>query len=233
MQRKLFSSLVFAAAGLCLQAAPGAATICGSAYFNHDINWPSTSDLYFSVAGAPANTCGDLWGWRNGSGYTLEAGGWICTDSLGQATKGPWNASTHSSDETAYNFIDWGTCTSNEVKHIFDVTAPVPSITSSIPSAFSGSASDGTWGAGFDASWSVCYAEYYDATIGRWWSSGSGSYSSTSPVYESCSISGMPSLFVTWSASQPGSHQAGHHYYWTVWIWDGGQWGTDTGDFIY
>lgn len=44
----------------------------------------------------------------------------------------------------------------------------------------------------------------------------------------------MPSLSVTWSASQkPGSHQATHHYYWTAWLWDGGQWGTDTDDFIY
>jgi hypothetical protein len=210
------------------------ATTCGSAYFNHEINYPSTSDLYFSVAGSPANTCGDLWAWRNGNGFNMEAAGWICTDGQGQATKGPWSASSHSTDETAYAYIDWGTCESNVVTHIWDVTPPVPQITSNVPSAFSGTASDGSWGAGFDSHWAYCLAEYYDATSGRWWTAGTGSYSETSNSWASCSLSGMPSLSVSWSASQlPSSHQGGHHYYWTIWVFDGGQWGTSTTDFVY
>ena len=62
------------------------------------------------MAGAPANTCGDLWTNRNGAGFSNESSGWICTDGAGTATKGPWYS--NSSDETAYVYINWGTCTS-------------------------------------------------------------------------------------------------------------------------
>jgi hypothetical protein len=224
--------LVLVPAVLILHLNSASATICGSAYFSHDVNWWWSSDLYFSVAGAPANTCGDLWGWRNGSGYQLEAAGWICTNSLGQATKGPWSFSSQSDDETAFAFIDWGTCTSNEAKHIWDVNGPTVDITSSVPGTFSGTASDDSWGAGFDADWAVCYGLYYDATLGKWWDPNTGSYSSSSSIYVPCSFSGMPSLNVTWSASnKPTSHTGGHSYYWEVWVNDGGNWAYDSVSF--
>jgi len=228
MDRRSLSALIFVAV-LGLGAVPAWSTICGSASFNHDIDWPGSSDVYFYIAGAPANTCGNLWGWRNGSGYQLEAAGWICTDGYGQATKGPWSVNNHSSDETAFNFIDWGSCVSNEVKHIFDVTKPTATITSSPPADFSGTASDGTWGAGFDSSWDTpgCRTANYDATSDKWYNSTIFSYSSSSFLYDNCSLSGMPSLTVTWSASQvPSSysHTSGHHYYWYVQVFDGGQW---------
>lgn len=198
---------------------------CGDAYFNHDINWPGTSSLYFTVAGAPPNTCGDLYANRNGGGYQLNAAGWICTDSNGTATKGPW--SSNLDDETAYVYVDWGTCTSPIRKHIWDVDPPTSTITSSCPSGFSGSASDDTWGAGFDDDWTVCEGEFYNETAGRWWNPSTSSYSSTFPIYVNCTCIGMPSMNITWSCSSKpdlNDHVAGNDYLWRAWVHDGGQW---------
>jgi hypothetical protein len=215
----------------------GSATICGDAYYNHTINWPQTSDLYFTVAGAPASTCGDLYVSRNGSAYQKTAG-WICTDGAGTATKGPWTYASQTGDETAYGYIDWGTCTSPTVEHIWDVSNPTATVSSSAPSNFYGSASDNTWGAGFDSSWTFCYGEYADVTTPTttWWN-GSG-YSGTSQTLWTITCSGMPSHSISWSttsAQRPAlsDHQSGHHYLWTVWIWDGGHWGTASTSFWY
>jgi len=211
----------------------GQATICGSASFNHFINWRATSDLYYNVSGAPANTYGDLWCNRNGGGYVLNAGSWILTDGSGQATKGPWSSSGQSADETAYCYIDWQSCTSPESEHIWDVTDPTPTIDNTYPSSFSGTASADTWGAGFDSSWASCQTEFYDGTpgVGRWWSFGSSSWTATSPDYGPCFLSGMPSHSVTWSASQLPSLVTGHHYYWKVLVWEGTNQGILTVDF--
>ncbi|HEX2224333.1 MAG TPA: hypothetical protein VHN15_09010, partial [Thermoanaerobaculia bacterium] len=179
-------------------------------------------------AGAPANTCGNLWAWRNGNGYNLEAGGWICTDANGNATKGPWHWSSQADDETGYAYIDWGTCTSPVASHIWDVDPPSATVTSSCPSSFSGTASDDAWGAGFNSSWSICEADFYNASTGRWWNPSTGTYSSTAPVYVACTCSGMPSLNITWSCpTKPTSHTPGNSYSWTIWVYDGGQWGAD------
>jgi hypothetical protein len=206
-----------------------------SAYFNHDINWSFTSDLYFSVAGCPANACGDLWTYRNGGGWQ-QSSGWICTDGSGNATKGPWTYAGQSGDETAYAYIDFSGTTSNVASHIWDKTAPSIFITSSWgapPSSFSGSASDAAWGAGFDSSWASCLMafEHYDSGTSSykyWTPTSGGTYSTTTNVYVPCTISGMPSLNVTWSGGTSipptGAHQSGECYTWYVWIYDGGQW---------
>jgi hypothetical protein len=232
---------VLAPAVLFVQVgAASATTTCGAAYFSHDINWPSSSPLYFSVAGAPPNTCGDLWANRNNGGW-VQGGDWICTDSNGIATKGPWNSNPD--DETAYVYIDWGTCISPAARHVWDVGAPSADITSSVPGAFSGTATDEAWGAGFNASWSSCLVEYIKeatATTGqRWWSSSTSGYSAANPVYVGCSLSGMPAMSVTWSTtSTNGRPSAQHHvsgaaYTWKVWVFDGGQWGIDSVSFVY
>lgn len=195
---------ILAPAALLLQAGPAAAAVCGDAYYNHSIDWPATPALYYSVAGAPPNTCGDLMASRNGGGY-VRGTGWICTDSNGNATKGPW--SSNPSDETASVYIDWGTCTSPVRSHIWDVSAPTINITSSVPASFSGTATDPAWGAGFGPSWTTCTANYRDDLTGKYWSSGSG-YSSTLPVWHFCQVLGMPSSNVTWSIasiSRPAS----------------------------
>lgn len=210
---------------------------CGTADYDHDINWHATATLYYTVTGAPASTCGDLWCSRNGSGFLLNAGNWICTDSMGSATKGPWYASNQTADETSNCYVDWHSCTSPVRKHIWDITDPTATINSGYPSSFSGTATDGAWGAGFSSSWASCKTEFYDATpgIGKWWNFSTGSWTGTSPSYGPCLLSGMPSFNVTWSA--PSSSfpplSSGHHYYWKVLVNQGTNQGIKTVDFWY
>ncbi len=233
MRRKAVFTLL-APAALLLQVNAVSAAVCGDAYYNHDIDWPNTPALYYSVAGAPPNTCGDLMASRNGNPYTRRVG-WICTDSNGNATKGPW--SSNPTDETADVYIDWGTCTSPVRRHIWDVTAPTVNITSPVPGNFYGTATDGAWGAGFQVSWTTCNVTYRDDLTGKYWNSSSG-YTSTLPVWVSCSFGGPP-LSVTWSTSAAGSrpplsiHVSGRSYTWSAWLYDGGQWGSRSVTFIY
>jgi hypothetical protein len=230
---------VLAPAALILHLGTARATVCGDAYFNHDIDFPNTGNLYYTVAGAPANTCGDLYADRNGSGFQLNAAGWICTDGSGTATKGPWTYAGQADDETANVYIDWGSCTSPVRNHIWDIDGPVATITTSAPSDFAGYAQDDTWGAGFDNSWTYCYGTYYDQTANRYWDL--STYSDTSEDFVTCSYSGASGpgdMFLTWSttsAQRPevSDHQSGHHYVWKIWIWDGGHWGTETTEFTY
>lgn len=198
---------------------------CGAAYFNNDITWWHNSPLYYSVAGAPANTCGDLYAQRNAdAGFDLEAGDWICTDGSGNATKGPWLWQNQGDDETASAYIDWGSCTSPVASHIWDKGWPTASVTSSCPSAFSGTASDDTWGAGFDSDWAICEGEFKNTTTGKWYDPGSGAYDSNYFTTVTCTCSGMPSMSITWSCPLPSTHVSGHHYLWSGWVFDGGQW---------
>jgi hypothetical protein len=223
---------------LMLGAGAARAAVCGSAYFNHPVNWWNTGALYFSVAGAPANRCGDLWGHRNSlsGNFVKEAGGWICTDSSGNATQGPWYTSGTGDDETGYFYIDWGTCTSPAVKHVWDVGAPWTSIAPGYPGSFSGTAYDEAWGAGFNDSWSACWGEYYDITANRWWNL--YSYSSTLQSQTSCSFTGSAGLTRNWTTAaweRPdlSDHVPGHRYRWMIRIWDGGQMGTHYVEFTY
>lgn len=224
---------ILAPAALLLQVSAASAAVCGDAFYNHDIDWPNTPSLYYSVAGAPPNTCGDLWASRNGGAY-VKGAGWICTDSSGNATKGPW--SSNPIDETASVYIDWGTCTSPVRSHIWDVSAPTVNITSSVPGAFSGTATDAAWGAGFGAGWTTCIVNYRDDLTGKYWSSSSGAYDSTLPVWQTCQISGIPSRNITWSIIStarpaPGVHVSGRSYTWNASVHDGGQWGSSAINF--
>lgn len=222
-----------------LQVSAASAAVCGDAYYNHEIDWPSTPALYYSVAGAPPNTCGTLMASRNGGAYT-SGFNWICTDGNGNATKGPW--SSNADDETAYVYIDWGTCTSPVRKHIWDVGAPSLTINMSFPNAFSGTATDDAWGAGFSSSWADCQVEYRKQPTATaswlWWDKATGGYTSTSHVFIPCSLSGMPSLNVGWSttsANRPDltDHVNGGYYNWRIWVWDGGQWTVKDAVFYY
>ena len=224
MRRKSALSIL-APAALLLQVSAASAAVCGDAYYNHAIDWPNTPALYYTVAGAPPNTCGDLWASRNGNAY-IKGAGWICTDSNGNATKGPW--SSNPIDETADVYIDWGACTSPVRRHIWDVTPATVNITASYPNAFSGTATDAVWGAGFNASWTQCTVSYRDDLNVRWWNPYTGAYNSSSPVSVPCTVNGMPSMSITWSTSSsqrpaPGIHLGGGYYSWTVNIYDGGK----------
>lgn len=231
MNKKTLLSFL-APALLLLQVNAASAAVCGDAYYNHEIDWPSTSALYYSVSGAPANTCGTLMASRNGGAYTSGAN-WICTDANGNATKGPW--SSNPDDETAYVYIDWGTCTSPVRKHIWDVDPPSATV-SAVMTSFYGTARDDNWGAGFNASWSSCLVTFQDHTSGLYWSDNTGAYSAASADFIPCTIFGMPSLNVSWSANNIPDlpdHTSGHAYWWTVWIYDGGQWDSTLGTFTY
>jgi hypothetical protein len=101
------------------------------------------------------------------------------------------------------------------------------------PTAVSGTANDGLYGSGFSAAFpaaaggynSTCVLYFYDKTAGWYWCSGSSTYGAQFPCNPSCTLSGMPSRSVTWSAGSsvlpPGSaHISGHCYEWGVIITD-------------
>jgi hypothetical protein len=208
----------------------------GNAKFSPTINWQGSPDLYFNVTSGPVSLCGDLHVSRNFAAYTVTTG-WICTDASGNATKGPWTYAGQSGDEDAFAYIVWSDGTStNTTEHIWDKTAPTVTISgngaSPAPTALSGTANDGSYGSGFSAAWpadaggysSSCFLYFYDSTAGWYWCSG-GSYGSQFPCNPSCTISGMPSRSVTWSAGSsvlpPGyAHVSGHCYQWGVYVYD-------------
>jgi hypothetical protein len=219
----LLTSLLLAI--LLLQAAPGVATGSGgTGTFNPAIN--CSGSMTYSVTGAPPNACGDLLVSRNGGAYQRTVG-WICTDASGSATKGPWYWSSQTTDETAFGYIQWPDLSAtNTAKHIWDIHNAVTSVTSgggSPPSSFSGTATDASWGTGFDSSWTKCNVYFLDTDTGLYWRPLTHMYDSASPPNLTCVVSGMPGFSVTWSRSsipQPGDHDAGDHYQWSAKVTD-------------
>jgi len=225
MRKKLLQLLP--ATALLLQTMPAEAV--GTGQYSHDINWANSGNLYYYVTGGPPSTCGDLWVYRN-SGPWVETAGWLCTDSSGNATKGPWTWAGQVGDETAYSYIEWPVPygTTNIDSHIWDKTCATTTIgvSGSPPASFSGSATDVAWGAGFSGAWTQCLIDYRNTTTGKYWDPATGSYSSNTPPVIGCTVSGMPSMSVTWAATQrPGSgsppHVSGNCYSWTVYVTDG------------
>jgi hypothetical protein len=214
----------------------------GTGYFNYAINWSTTPDLYYYIVGGPANTCGELNAYRNGSWQTPTPG-WVCTDVNGNATKGPWSWASQPSDETANPvYIEWpgGSTTSNS-EHVWDKTCPYatfsPSPSGAPPTTWQGNATDTQWGACFHGAWTEVASSFYDSNTGKYWNTGSGTYSGTpgngAVVYGT--FSGAPSCSISWSTSFPpaSAHVSGHHYYWTTCVSDGGCSSCVNYDFIY
>jgi hypothetical protein len=197
----------------------------GVAYLSSSINWSQTPDLYFTVSGGPPSMCGSLETDRNGS--HLSSPGWICTDSNGNVTKGPWTWAGTPGDQTDTNIhIHWtnGTDTYANSGHIWDKSCPVVNITGAYPGAFVGNATDNQWGAGFDGSWTFIIAHYLDTTTGQYWGGGS-SYSSVDTGWYG-SASTMPSHFINWtlpttSVPPANAHITGHSYLWIIDVYDG------------
>lgn len=191
----------------------------GVGFFSNDITWSYSNDLYYSVGGGPANTCGDLWTSRNGGAWQ-EGPGWICTDSNGNATKGPWTWANQAGDETAYAYIEWPNGSTTTVdSHIWDKTcaATTENVNGAPPTSFSGGATDAAWGAGFNAAWTSCSVGFFDITAQKHWDAATDTYTSTNGSGVGCTISGMPGFSVTWSAHQVPSvsaHTSGHCYVW-------------------
>ncbi len=170
---------------------------------------------------------------------------WVCTDGSGNASKGPWTWAGQSGDEDGYFYISWpGGSTTNIAHHIWDKTAPSISIDAftvtwpTYPSSFTGTANDGSYGSGFSANFgsdagvgyatnSLCKVQFWNVTTGLYWCPGNNSYTSGA-CDVSCTISGMPSRSVTWSADQvpPGyTHNPLQTYRWRVILYDNYQLG--------
>lgn len=221
------------ASSLLLLALPGFGTT-GTAYFSAPINWSTTGNLYFTVSGGPPNTCGDLYTVRNGQ--PIFAGGWLCTDANGNATKGPWTWAGTPGNQTDVGVrIYWpGGDSTNLLNHIWDKTCPTLTATSPLgtpPSSFSGRADDAQWGAGFNQNWTQVAGYFRQVETNTFWKPGDTSYSRPypGPVAVFPTVTGWPSpgqtkLSINWSFSQvpPASaHTPGYHYEWGVEMIDG------------
>jgi hypothetical protein len=165
----------------------------------------------YSVSGCPANTCGELNIKRNGNWEFT--GTWICTDSSGNATKGPWNWSDKASDETGDPiFIRWpgaGSPTTDETFIIVDKDCSRTyrdSADGAPPSSFYGHATDNTWGAGFDfGGFCICY--FRDLTA-------------QTLTVPSATMTRIDRWNVNWSCTPP-STVSGHQYEWSASCLDG------------
>jgi hypothetical protein len=212
----------------------------GVASFSSSINWSQTSPLYFNVNGGPPSMCGALVTTRNGTLSTTP--GWICTDSNGNATNGPWSWAGQSSDQTDRKVhIDWtnGTTTNANSDHIWDKTCPTIAPASAVvyTSNFSGTGSDAQWGAGFlradgntvirGTTVKLVFRED-DPSGALYWDPNTDTYNLSSPPTIYANITGFgtfssPSYSMTWSAPKTpsrGAHTDGIHYTWTATLAD-------------
>ena len=206
----------------------------GTAYFSAPINWSQTGNLYFTVAGGPPNTCGDLASIRNGQ--SLYGAGWLCTDANGNAVKGPWTWAGTPGNQTDTNLrIVWpGGDSTNFLKHVWDKSCPTLTATSPTgtpPSSFSGRANDAAFGAGFNQTWTALAGGFLQVETNTFWRPGDTSYSRPLPGPAAVipTVTGWPSgtqtaLTINWSFPQvpPASaHVPGYHYKWIVGMTDG------------
>jgi hypothetical protein len=195
-----------------------AAALQGTAWFNHTINCQFSGDLYYYVTGGPPNTCGELNTYRNGS--WLFASNWLCTDSSGNATKGPWSWSGTPSDQTDEPaFIRWPNGnTTNNADHIWDKSLPDTyrdSPGGAPPTSYYGHATDAQWGTGFDFG-GYCFSDFRNISTNLWWNPATGTYSSSSYKSVTNTLSRVNRWYVNWSGPFPssGSHVSSNTYEW-------------------
>ncbi|HEX5876174.1 MAG TPA: hypothetical protein VFY60_16105 [Pyrinomonadaceae bacterium] len=202
----------------------------GYAYFSNGVYDSRYTSYTYHVYNAPANVCGTLHIRRNGNQETNS--GWICTNSVGQATKGPWTGSTNQTGENIR--IVWPN-NSYTVGGDYKVDDPYdPSVWSNqyggygvpIPSQFNGSGYDPQWGTGFyfgSGGWSHFTAafrktnqygqsHYYDG-----WG-----YNSSSPVYFPVNASPYRGFNISWWVTPPpqSAHNSYDTYEWCVYSRD-------------
>jgi len=201
----------------------------GSANYSVNRQWAgySPGTVYYYISNGPHNTCGELNTFRNGS--WLISPGWACTDGNGNVTKGPWDMSTYTTDQTDDpSYIRWpdGSSTNTDW-HVVDGVCPTTTRTSpdgSPPTTYYGNASDGIWGNCF-GSWSYVYSIFYDYTTNLYWTPSAGAYSAGplgAAIYGV--LSGRPSCGVSWDTAfpPPEAHASGHAYLWETCVSDGG-----------
>lgn len=197
-----------------------AAGIEGNAEFSQTIN--CSGNLNYYVTGGPPNTCGELNTYRNGS--WLFASNWLCTDSSGNATKGPWSwagTPTDQTDEPA--FIRWPSGnTTNNADHIWDKSSAETfrdSPWGAPPTSYYGHATDTQWGTGFDFGGS-CKSDFRNSSTNPnlWWDPATDTYSSSSYKSVTNTLSRVDRWYVNWSGPFPssGSHVSSNTYWWTT-----------------
>lgn len=210
-------------------AAGGLKTSNGTASFSPS-NLIFSGSFTFSVSGGPANTCGELNIYRNGSWEFT--GGWLCTDGSGNATKGPWYWSDKPSDETGEPvFIRWpdNSATSSSFAIVDKnyaytyIDSPMP--TNSTPTSYYGHATDATWGTGFDFGYGA-FSVFQNLTTGKYWDPGSGAYDSNS--YQSVTpsfVSQSGRWYISWGGTYfpaEDDHVTGQQYRWYTCFTDAG-----------
>jgi len=217
-----FSWVILLVGLVCWQPQSIQAWSGGTASFtNGPYDWIN-STFYYSVTGAPANVCGTLHTFRNGS--QLDSPSWICTNGSGNATMGPYSGSSNQTDENIN--IEWpdGSRTTGATHHISDASAPTISISTYTGGSFNGSASDVQWGTGFDfgpVGWSSITTTFQDLNTGKFYDASGGYNSNTQSDW-----GGSPSPYfgfsISWSATPPPSsaHDPTHSYRWCVWTYD-------------
>ncbi|HYG63025.1 MAG TPA: hypothetical protein VEL74_10620, partial [Thermoanaerobaculia bacterium] len=139
----------------------------GAASFNrrtHYTVFSATYPLYYYVDAGPANTCGELSSYRNGS--WLFASGWLCTNGVGDSTKGPWYTANGNQTDNPL-FIRWpDNSTTNNEWHIWDNNCPTATISTRTSTTFAGGATDVQWGVCFAAGAKIT-TYYRDLTTDR------------------------------------------------------------------
>lgn len=195
----------------------------GTASFSQTINCSGSTT--YQVTGGPANTCGELNTYRNGQWQFTP--NWICTDSWGNASKGPWYWSSTPSDQTDEPaFIRWPNGnTTNNANHYWDKT-PAETVRDSPwgapPTSYYGHAEDAQWGLGFDFG-GYCSSDFRNLTTDLWWDPAIDSYSSVGYKGVNNTLSRVNRWYVSWSGPfpSPGSHVSGDTYEWWTCCLDG------------
>lgn len=194
------------------------ANACGgtASFTNGPYDWVN-SQFYYNVTGAPANVCGTLKTFRNGS--QISSPSWICTDGSGNATMGPYTGSTDQTDENIYILWPNNCQTTGGTRHVSDATPPNIWITTYTSSTFSGSATDTQWGTGFDYfifGWSSITATFKNLSTGKF--ADHTGYNNNSAVIWSGSVSNYFGFSTNWTVTPPpaGHHNASHQYRWCV-----------------
>ena len=191
----------------------------GYAYFSNGAYDSKYSSYTYNVNSAPPNVCGTLYIIRNGNSEATP--NWICTDSSGHATKGPWYGSTNQTGQ--FISIQWpnGTYTVGGDYKVDDGSEPnvwpnqTPGFGVPIPTSFDGTATDAQWGTGFSW-WTSISGTFRDVTTSQYYN-GQG-YSSATPVYIDGTFSPPTGFSISWSVPSPppSIHNSTHTYAWCV-----------------
>jgi len=167
------------------QSCSSGGSAAGTAYVSSIINWSQSGDLYFTVTGAPPQRLRPLLLPSVMAPAYIRRAGYARME-MEIRSEVAWRWIDQPGDQTDTNIhFDWpnGTSTYFTTNHYWDKTCPTPVITSSNgtpPASFSGTGSDGNWGAGF-GSWTSVKLQFQDNTTGGYWNPLTSDYTALTP----------------------------------------------------